>query len=281
MTAAAGHARPGRRPRAARHPGAGVTLARVARSEWTKLRTLPSACWSLLSTVVLTAGFGILYAELMAARPPHGHAAAAGFDPVSVSLSGVQLAMLATGVLGVLAVTGEFGTGQIRSTLTAVPGRLPVLWGKAAALAAACLAVCLPATFAAFLAGQAILAPHHLGATLGHPGAARAVLASALFLTAAALFGLGLGGLIRSTAGAVAVLAGTLFGLQLLVGLLPGTLAEEIGKFLPASIGAAVTEGGTGQAAGSLGPWAALGLFCGYAAAVLALAAWQMRRRDT
>jgi hypothetical protein len=251
----------------------------VAQSEWTKLRTLPSACWSLLSVAVLTVGFGILYAELRAARPPHGHAAA-GFDPVPVSLSGVQLAVLAAGVLGVLAVTSEFGTGQIRSTLTAVPRRLPVLWGKAAALVAACLAVCPPATLAAFLAGQAILAPHHLGVTLGHPGAARAVLGSALFLTAAALFGLGLGGLIRSTAGAVAVLAGAVFGLQILVGLLPGTWPEEIGKFLPASAGAAVTDAGP-TASGSLGPWAALGLFCGYAAAVLALAAWQMRRRDT
>jgi hypothetical protein len=281
MTAAAGHVGQGGRTRAPRRPAAGVTLARVARSEWTKLRTLPSACWSLLSVVLLTVGFGILYAELRAARPPRGHAAAAGFDPVSVSLSGVQLAVLAAGVLGVLAVTGEFGTGQIRSTFTAVPRRLPVLWGKAAALVVACLAVCLPATLAAFLAGQAILAPHHLGVTLGHPGAVRAVLGSALFLTAAALFGLGLGGLIRSTAGAVAVLAGALFGLQILVGLLPGAWPEEIGRYLPATMGAAVTEGGPGQVSGSPGPWAGLGLFCGYAAAVLALAAWQMRRRDT
>jgi ABC-type transport system involved in multi-copper enzyme maturation permease subunit len=280
MTAAAGHASPDRRLRAAHRPAAGATLPRVARSEWTKLRTLPSACWLLLSAAVLTVGFGILYAELTAARPPHGRAAAARFDPVSVSLSGVQLAVLAAGVLGVLAITGEFGTGQIRSTLTAVPRRLPVLWGKAAALAAACLAVCLPATLVAFLAGQAILTPHRLGVTLSHPGAARAVLGSALFLTAAALFGLGLGGLIRSTAGAVAVLAGTLFGLQILVGLLPGSWPEEIGRYLPAAAATAVTEGSV-RATGSLGPWAALGLFCGYAAAAVALAAWQMRRRDT
>jgi ABC-type transport system involved in multi-copper enzyme maturation permease subunit len=256
----------------------GVTLARVARAEWTKLRTLPSAGWSMLAALTLTVGFGILYAELRAARPPHGPAATARWDPVAVSLSGVQLAVLAAGVLGVLAVTGEYGTGQIRATLTAVPRRLPVLWGKAAALAAACLAVCLPATLTAFLAGQAILAPHHLAMTLGSPGAARAVLASALYMTTAALFGLGLGGLIRNTAGAVATLAGALFGLQILVGLLPGTLAAHLGQYLPAAAGAATTA--AIPTAGTLSPFTGLAVFAGYTAAALALAAWQIHRRD-
>ena len=112
-----------------------VTQARVMKSEWTKLRTQPGALWSLLSAVILVVAFGILYSLLRVARPPHG-AAAASFDPTSVSLAGVQLAQIAAGVLGVLLITSEYATGLIRTTLAAVPRRLPTLWGKAAVLTA-------------------------------------------------------------------------------------------------------------------------------------------------
>jgi len=71
-----------------------VTQARVLRSEWTKLRTQPSVFWSLLATIILIAGFGILYSLVRETRPPHGAAAIASFDPAGVSLSGVQLAQI-------------------------------------------------------------------------------------------------------------------------------------------------------------------------------------------
>ena len=106
-----------------------VTQARVIKSEWTKLRTQPGALWSLLSAVILVVAFGILYSLLREARPPHG-ATAGSFDPVSVSLAGVQLAQVATGVLGVLLITSEYATGLIRTTLAAVPRRLPTLWAR-------------------------------------------------------------------------------------------------------------------------------------------------------
>jgi len=102
-----------------------VTQARVLRSEWTKLRTQPSTFWALLATMILIAGFGILYSLVRETRPPHGAAAIASFDPAGVSLSGVQLAQIAVGVLGVLLVTSEYATGLIRTTLAAVPRRLP------------------------------------------------------------------------------------------------------------------------------------------------------------
>jgi hypothetical protein len=83
-----------------------VTQVRVVRAEWTKLRTQPSAYWALLVAVILVVGFGIGYSLLRVARPPHG-AAMASFDPAAISLSGVQLAQIAVGVLGVLLVTSE------------------------------------------------------------------------------------------------------------------------------------------------------------------------------
>ena len=256
-----------------------VTQARVLRSEWTKLRTQPSALWALLSAVILIVAFGILYSLLREARPPHGAAAIRSFDPAAVSLSGVQLAQIAVGVLGVLLITSEYATGLIRTTLAAVPRRLPVLWGKTAMLVAATVAVSLPAALAAFLAGQSILGRQHLSVTLSQPGVARAVLGSALYLAVAGLIGLGLGALLRSTAGGIAALFGLLFAVQLVAGFLPGSWADDVGKYLPATAGQAVTTVHPDPAL-SLAPWPGFGVFCAYAAVLLVLAAMRMRRGD-
>jgi hypothetical protein len=255
-----------------------VTQRRVIRAEFTKLRSLPSAGWSLLISLVVITGFGVLYSSLRAARPPHGRAALASFDPTSVSLAGVEIAMLVTGVLGVLFITGEYATGQVRSTFTAVPRRLPVLWAKGVVLALATFAACALAALTAFAIGQGVLSPHHLGASLGDPGAVRAVLGSALFLAAAALLGLGLGTLLRSTAGATGALFGALFALQVIAGLLPGTWSDQVSKYLPGPAGLDITT--TTPDPASLGPWAGLGLFCLYTAVVLGFASWRLRRQE-
>jgi ABC-2 type transport system permease protein len=255
-----------------------VTQARVVRSEWTKLRTLPSTAWSLLAAAVLIVGFGVLYSMIRVTRPPSDPAAVASFDPTAVSLGGIHLAQVAVGVLGTLLITGEYATGTARTSFAAVPRRLPVLWGKAVTLTLSTLALCVPATFAAFLAGQSVLSAERLDTTLSQPGVARAVLGSALYLAAVGLLGLGLGALLRTTAGAVASLFGALFGLQLIVGFLPESWAEAATRYLPAPAGIAVTSVHPDPT--SLGPWTGFGLFCLYAAALLALAAWQVRRRD-
>ena len=256
-----------------------VTQARVLRSEWTKLRTQPSALWALLSMVILTVAFGILYSLLREARPPHGAAAVQSFDPAAVSLAGVQLAQIAVGVLGVLLITSEYATGLIRTSLAAVPRRLPVLWGKAGMLVAATLAVSLPGALAAFLAGQSILGRQHLSVTLSQPGVARAVAGSALYLAVAGLIGLGLGAVLRSTAGGIATLFGLLFAVSLVAGFLPGSWATDIGKYLPASAGQAVTTVHP-EPVSSLAPWPGFAVFCSYAAVLLVLAAMRMRRGD-
>jgi ABC-type transport system involved in multi-copper enzyme maturation permease subunit len=256
-----------------------VTQFRVVRSEWTKLRTQPSTFWSLLSTVILVTGFGIVYSLVRETRPPHGAAAIRSFDPTSVSLSGVQLAQIAVGVLGVLLITSEYSTGLIKTSLAAVPRRLPVLWGKAALLAGVTVAVSLPAAFAAFAGGQSILARQHLAVSLGQPGVVRAVIGSALYLTVAGLLGLGLGALLRSTAGGIAALFGLLFAVQILAGLLPGGLQETVAKYLPANAGQAVTLVNADPAS-SLPPWPGLGVFGLYAAVLIGIAALRMRRGD-
>lgn len=254
-----------------------VTQLRVMRAEWTKLRTQPSAYWALLTAVILVVGFGIGYSLLRVARPPHG-ATAAAFDPAAISLSGVQLAQIAVGVLGVLLVTSEYATGLIRTTFAAVPRRLPTLWGKAALLAGAVTAVSLPAAFAAFAAGQSILARQHLSVPFSQPGVARAVVGSALYLAVVGLLGLGLGALIRIAAGGIAALFGVLYGLPLAAGFLPGSIAADVTKYLPATAGQAVTA--VQPDPSLLRPWTGFGVLCAYAAILLAVSAARMRRGD-
>ncbi|MDR2984125.1 MAG: ABC transporter permease [Nocardiopsaceae bacterium] len=255
-----------------------VTQARVLRAEWTKLRTQPSAYWTLLSAVILVVGFGIGYSVLRVARPPHGAAARAAFDPAAISLSGVQLAQIAVGVLGVLLITSEYSTGLIRTTFAAVPRRLPVLWSKAAVVAASITAVTVPAAFAAFTGGQTILARQHLSVQLSQPGVARAVVGSALYLAVVGLLGLGLGALVRNAAGGIAALFGLLYGLPLAASFLPGSMATDVTKFLPATAGQAVTSVQPDPT--MLQPWTGFGVLCLYAAVLLALSAARMRRAD-
>jgi ABC-2 type transport system permease protein len=253
-----------------------VTQVRVLRSEWTKLRSLASTIWSLLSAVTLIVGFGVIYAMVRVARPPADPSA---FDSTGVSLSGVQLAQLAVGVLGVLLVTGEFATGSIRVTLAAVPARLPVLWGKVVVFGLTTLVLCLPAVAVAFFVGQSILSAEHLDVGFGEPGVTRAVFGSAVFLALVGLFGLGLGGLLRNTAGGISALFGLLFAPQILVGFLPMSVQDHVYKYLPAPAGQAVMFVNPDPTS-SLNPWAGLGVFALYTAVALGLAAWQLRHRD-
>jgi ABC-2 type transport system permease protein len=247
----------------------------IVLAEWTKLRSVRSTAWTLLATVVLTVGIAGVVCTFTVARPP-AHPDA--FDPAGLSLTGVQLAQLAVGVLGVLLITGEYATGTIRATMTAVPTRLPVLWGKAIVAALTIVAVCGPAAFAAFLVGQQILAGKHLDTSITAPGVLRALVGGALYLMLIGLLGLGLGTLLRSTAGAVSALFGVLFGLPVAVAFLPEHTAEQVLRYLPGQAGTVILN--AQPDAGSLGPWTGLVLLAGYVAVGLALGAWRLRRQD-
>jgi ABC-2 type transport system permease protein len=257
-----------------------VTQRRVVRSEWTKLLSLRSSRWSLFASLLLLIGIGVLACTVFETRWPHlSPADRHSFHPLEANLAGVNFAQLAIGVLGVLAITAEYSTGMIRSTFSAVPKRLPVLWGKALVFAAVAFAVSLPAIFIVFFAGQSILSGRHIGIGISDPGVLRALFGAALFLTVMGLFGLGLGAIIRSTAGAIAALAGIVFVLPPIVGLLPTSIASSIEPYLPSSAGKAIWT--ISPDPNTLAPWAGFGVFCAYAAAAIAIAAFLMVRRDT
>jgi hypothetical protein len=248
-----------------------VTQPRVVRSEWIKLRSLRSTVYTLIASVAMTAGIGMLFAGLVPSNQP--------IDPVALSLRGVYLAQLAIGVLGVLLITGEYSTGMIRATMSAVPRRLPVLWAKLGLFAVVAAVVSMASSVAAFLGAQAILAARHLHtASLSDPGVTRVVIGAGLFLTVAGLLGMALGFIIRNTAGAISTLFGIMLILPVLGSVLPASWQHNVVPYLPSNAGQAIML--LHSSPDSLAPWTGLGLFAGYAAAAIALAALLLRRRD-
>ena len=257
-----------------------VTQARVLVSEFTKFRTVRSTVWTLLVAVVLMIGISALFSAVTASQyHTFGAADRAVFNPVSISLSGMMFAVVAFGVLGVLMISGEYSTGMIRSSLTAVPRRLPVLWGKLAVFAGVIFSISLVASFISFFLGQALLNSHHLGVSVAAPGALRSIIGAALYGTVAGMIGVALGALFRNTAAGIATFAGVFFVIPPLTGLLPASISDHLSQYLPSYAGDALW-GGARSVTNALSPWTGFAVLCGYAAVLIAAAALRLRCVD-
>ena len=255
-----------------------VTQWGVLRSEWTKLRSVRSTAWSLAAAFVLTIALAALAAAVVVNHWPHMQAHdRADFHPLDVAQVGVQLAQLAIGVLGVLLITAEYSTGMIRASMTAVPRRLPVLAGKAVVYALVTFCLMAPASLAAFFSSQAILSGRSIQTSFTAAGVPRAVIGAALYLTVIGLFGLGLGAIVRNTAGGIATFAGIMFVLPPLMNVLPLSWNQAASPYLPLQAGERIMALHQGN---QLAPWTGFGVLCAYAAVALILAAILLRRRD-
>jgi hypothetical protein len=248
-------------------------IKQVVRSEALKIATLRSTLWTLLITVA-----GMVAVTILVTRNDLHRDASfyQGFDPTNQALTSTLIGMLTMGVFGVMLVTGEYASGTIRTTLSATPRRMLVFAGKALVAGAGLLALGEVLTFGCFYLGQAILsgggAP---SAHLGQPGVARAVIMTGAFLALIGLLGMGLGLIIRSTAGAISAFAGLIFLLPLLLHQLSGNPAKYAPlQMVSNSISATVMN--PGQVSPTLG----LFLMAAYAAAVLAAGAFMFRLRD-
>ncbi len=261
-------------------PALKVTQRRVLHSEFTKFRSLRSTVYTLLAAVVLMIGIGALFSAVTASQY-HTFSAAdrARFNPVTASLNGVIFAVVAFGVLGVLLMSGEYGTGMIRASLTAVPRRLPVLWGKLAVFAGTIFSASLIASFISFFLGQALLSSHHLGVSITAPDALRSVIGAALYVTVAGMIGVALGALLRNTAAGIATFAAVFFVIPPLAGLLPSSVSNHLTPYLPSNAGDVIWGGAQGVH-NPLSPWTGFALLCGYAAVLIAAGAWRLRRSD-
>ncbi|HLI74120.1 MAG TPA: hypothetical protein VKU86_09595 [Acidimicrobiales bacterium] len=285
-------------------PSRRVGLRGAMAAEWTKLWSVRSTMWTLVAMSVAVIGLCAISTGTVSASDIID-------DPTRRSLIGVFLGQLIFGVLGVLVMSAEYGTGTIRATLSAVPRRSVVLGAKVVVFGIVAVIVSEILTFSAFGVGQAILSAKHtvgpsakilqhaqqLGvpvprqlpasffsgsASLGQPDVLRAVVGAGLYLAVLGLLALGLATVIRHTAGAIAAFVGVVLVLPLIVQALPTSISNAVARYLPANIGLVMfsTHGVPDRIGPAFSPWAGFGLLVLYAVAILGLGCWVLVRRD-
>jgi ABC-2 type transport system permease protein len=259
-----------------------LRISSVLRSEWIKMRTVRSTMWTLVAMAVITIGVAILATVTISGRwNTMSLVDRLTFDPTRVTLTGLIFSQLVIGVLGVLVMSAEYGTGTIRSTLAAIPNRPLVLAAKSAVFTAVALVMGELLSFIGFLVGQALLrspAPH---ATLSQPGVLRAVVGGGLMIAVLGLLALGLATIIRHTAGAITAFVGTLLVFPLLVEALPASIGHPIAEYLPLNISQTMTSvrHTVGQSP-AFSPWVGFAIVAAYAIGALVVGGVLMARRD-
>lgn len=291
-------------PFAIERPAGRVGLRKAMAAEWTKLWTVRSTMWTLIATVVAVMGISALATGTVNPNDIIG-------DPTRRSLTGVFLGQLIFGVLGVLVISAEYGTGTIRATLSAIPRRPVVLAAKIIVFGAVAIVVSEILTFSAFAMGQALLSARHavgtagfvtqhargLGlklpphvqgalssgsASLGQPGVTRAVVGAGLYLAVLGLLALGLGTIIRHTAGAISAFVGVVLVLPLIVGSLPAGIDNALSRYLPLNIGLTLfsTHNTGDRVPYAFSPWTGFAILVLYTVVTLAIGCFVLVRRD-
>lgn len=251
-------------------------FANILRSELCKLRSVRSTPWTLLAAVAFNVGLAALLAVFLPGQlTAHDKAT---LDSTRVSLGGMHLSQVAFGLLGVLVITSEYTTGTIRASLSAVPQRRAMLAAKTIVFATVALLAGALASFAAYFVFQALLPGESLRSSLGDPGVLRAVIGGGLYLTVLGLLGLGLGTILRSSAGAVATLLGLLFVPTLLTELLPQSWKATVNPYIPMEAGSTIFS--AHREPGALAAWPGFGVLCLYAAIALGVGFLLIDRRD-
>ncbi|HEY0002442.1 MAG TPA: ABC transporter permease [Actinoplanes sp.] len=253
-----------------------VRWHRVHTAEWWKLTSLRSSWYLVAAVLVAVAGSGAFVALGVALGGLEATVEDVG--PLGGALSGIGLAEMIVAALGILAVTGEYASTAIRSSFIAVPRRDAVVFGKAAVVAEIALAVGLGSVAVAYGITRGVLARAGFELSLTAPGVARALGGAVLYLALVGALGVGLGWLLRSTAGALTTFLGLFYGLPIVGLVLPLDVAAIVLPYLPGNAGGAIMQmAGPG---GMLPPWAGLAVFAGYTLIALVGAAFVVRRRD-
>lgn len=275
-----------------------VTFGGILRSEWIKLVTLRSTVWCYVILVVLTVGFGALVAALISSPGDEQFAVPATPEAIQatwlmVSTAGIGFAQLVIAVLGSMVITGEYGTGMIRSTFAAVPRRLPALVGKVLVFGVVSFVVALVALLVTALAVVPILGANDLVVDLADPEIWRGLVGAAGFVALIGLLALGIGTIIRNTAGAIAATLGLLLVLPTVLQIVSGlTRAEWVlnaTAFLPSSAGSQISAYPTEPVetppdvlvALTLEPWQALVVLLAWVVVPLVVGAVLLKRRDS
>ncbi len=249
-------------------------------AEWTKLRTLTSTAWLLTGTLALTIGISAAIAA-STHQSPHS-----GGDPTKLALAGIDLGQAVIAVLAVLAISEEYGTGMIRTTLVAMPRRVLLLAAKAANLVGLTLAVGVLAVAGCLLAGRLLipgtgLDPSHgyQLVSIAHGPTLRAAAGSVLYLVLIALLAIGVATAIRDTAVSIGAVLALLYLPPLLAQAVSDPLRRHIQQVAPMTAGLAI-QATTNLPNLPIAPWTGLGVLAAWAGASLLVAAILLRRRD-
>ncbi len=289
-------------------------------SEFTKIRSVRSTYWTLAALLVVSIGIGAAITGGSAANFGHNPGNKAGFDATQTSLIAFfEIGQLIIAVIAAMAITSEYSTGMIRTSLTAQPRRGTIYAAKAIVLTSLTLVISLVTSFAAFFLGQALLSSSGVSASLFHtvtipqnanmtcpagvgggggvpPGCKVqfsgtdvihpstvlfAIIGCALFVTLVALLAFGVGAIVRHTAGAIAIAMAVLFIIPVLEQALPSEWRWDIMRFLPDAANQVVSVTIGGNANQHLwSAWPQLGVTVLWAAALLAVGAYLFRKRD-
>jgi ABC-2 type transport system permease protein len=255
-------------------------LNQLMTAEWIKLRSLRSSKWTMVALVAVTVGLGALFSALTAHHWPHMSAQEhRDWDPTNNSLAGAAFGQLAVAVFGVLAITGEFTSGTIRSSVAAVPRRTPLIVAKAIVYGGLALAVGELISFASYFIGMALFSGHTPISHLGDPGVIRAIVLTGAYEAIVCLIALGIGLALRHTAGAISSLVALLIVLPGIIAALPTGAQNALERFMPEQIAASST-GAVVPEAHYFGPWSGFAVLCLYAAIAMGVGAWTFARRD-
>jgi ABC-2 type transport system permease protein len=259
--------------------GSGLSFAGILRSEWIKLRSLRSTMWSYLLVILISVGMAALMSLSLSLGPTGATLPEAQQTHylLLASTFGIYFGQLVVAVLGVLVISGEYSTGMIKSTLTAAPRRLSTLWAKAAVLFIATYVVSLVGIIASFLVAAPILAAKGIHGSLLDGDVIVPMLGGALYLALISVFALGIGAILRSSAGGIAAALGTLLVLPVIFQLIPADWAADVQPYLVSNAGFAMF----GAAMGSpLEPWQGFAVLIGWIAVAIGAAAVLLKRRD-
>jgi len=269
--------------RGPRHP-AWPRIRDVLHAEWTKLHTVPGTFWLLAGAIALTVT--VSAAAAAATRCPAGPACPV--DTAKLTLTGVQLGQAVIAVLAVLAISSEYSTGMIRTTLTAMPRRPGVLAAKAAVLTGLVLAAGAIAAAGSVLAGRLILPGRGFTVARGFPPLSladgpmlRAAAGSVLYLALIGLLSLGTATIVRDPAAATGAVLGLLYLPPIIAAVLASNphWQHQINRYAPMNAGLTIQDT-TGLHNLPISPWAGLGVLAAWAAAALLTGGLLLRLHD-
>ncbi|MFJ1744976.1 ABC transporter permease subunit [Streptomyces sp. NPDC088116] len=257
-----------------------ASIPAVLRSEWTKIRTVSSTSWTLISALVVTVALGAALSALL--NSTFGDLSPTQrltFDPTYTSFSGMVLGQLAMVVFGVLVVGSEYSSGMIRNSLAAVPQRGTFLFGKILVAGVLALVVGLVTGFLAFFLGQALLGDH--GTDIGEPNVLRAVIGSGLYMALIAVFSMGVAAMLRSSILSLGILMPFFFLVSQILSAVP--VAKDVARYFPDQAGSKimrVVPDALSPDKAPYGPWTGLGIMVLWVVAALVGGYVVMKKRD-